>query len=143
LQYIKQLMSKSSMISNAFAIFLLPLILLFSLLQFSPIIQNIPCCFVLGADPCIWRRPSLTALRTCLCSSFAASLALPLSPSTSVLLPSLMSLIISSESWSSNLPCFLNWFALIHNCSIIDKFKVGLNFLLIHRFFNFIHVDNN
>jgi hypothetical protein len=129
-QYMRQLMSRFSLMSNAFAIFPLLPILLLSPLQFSPMILNIFCCFVLGAVPCTWSRPSLTALRTCLCLSFAAFSALLFSSLVLSLSPSLIPLIISSKSWSCNLPCFLNQSALFCICSIIDVCGVVLNFLL-------------
>ncbi len=44
LQYTRQLMSRSSLMSNAFAIFYLPPILFLNPLQFLPMIQNIPGC---------------------------------------------------------------------------------------------------
>ncbi len=143
LQYMRQLTSRSSLMSNAFAIFPLPPILLSRLLQFSPIIQKIPCCFVLGAVLCTCNRPSLTASRTCFCLSFAAVSALQLSSPTLNSPPAFILLIISSKSWSCNRPCFLNQSALIHSCSIIDRCDVVFDFPLILRFFNFIHVDNN
>jgi hypothetical protein len=143
LQYMRQLTSRSSLMSNAFAIFPLPPILLSRPLQFSPIFGKISCCFVLGAVPCTCNRASLTALRTRFFLSFAAVSALQLSSPILNSPPAFILLIISSKSWPCNCPCFLNQSALIHSCSIIDWCDVVFNFPLIHRFFNFIHVDNN
>jgi hypothetical protein len=60
LQYKTQSMSRSSLISSAFANFSLPPILLLKPLQFSPIILNIPDCLVFGAMPSICSSPSWT-----------------------------------------------------------------------------------
>ena len=138
----RQLISRSSFISNIFQIFSLPPILLFSPLQFLPMIQNIPSCLVLGAILCICSRPSFTASITLSCSSLAAVPSLPLSVSLKFL-PSLILLIISSSSSSCNLPCFLNLSALFQSCSIILICKVVRNFPFIHKSFNFTHDDNN
>ncbi len=45
----------------------------------SPILQNIPCCFILGAVPCTCNSPSSTALSTLLCLSLDPVAALPFS----------------------------------------------------------------
>ncbi len=119
LQYMRQSMSRFSLMSSAFGIFAFLPILLLKPLQFSPIIQNIPCCYMLGVIPCTCNSPSSTALSTLLCLSMDAVAALPFSFPSLNQLSAFISLMISCRSLSCNLPCFLNWSALILNCLII------------------------
>ena len=97
LQYRKQSMPRSSLISSAFASFSLPPILLLKPLQFLPIILNIPGCLVFGGLPCICSSRSWTASSTHHYSSLIESSQCPSSAFVSLSL-SLFSLMISSTS---------------------------------------------
>jgi hypothetical protein len=72
-KYMRESMSRSFLMSNAFAIFSLPPIPLLNPLQFLPMIQNIPGCLVLGVLPCICSRSSCTASSTRRCLSLVDS----------------------------------------------------------------------
>ena len=135
-------MSRSSLISIDFASLWFPPILLLKPLQFSPLIQNIPCCFVFGAVLWIYNNPASTASMTLLfllLFAFAAFLSM-----SSSMVPSFafISLIILSMSSSRSLPCFLNRSALILSCLIV-LWLVVFNVPFIHKELILVHVSNN
>ncbi len=142
LQFIKQSIPKSSLISNVLAILLFPVIMLLNPFEFLRMRGIIPSCLLFGTILCTCKIPLSTISITLLCSSdLVASLSCPrpLSVSISFFNYSMMVIILSSLS----LPCLLNQSVCSLKCSIIVLWLVVLNFPLVHLSFTFKHAIEN